>query len=334
MKKTILAMAVPALLAAGSASASINLYDANGVKVDASGAMEVQYYHGITEKITKKDGTSTTYAGSDIEGKWRLDDGDFAVNTEVAVSDDLSVLGHMAFAFEDGDTKNDELYVGFQGDNWGTITFGRQLLVSDDIGITKDFEMSINSFGVPVSDGDQVAKYVYDNGTFYGAASTLQNGNGVKEDQDGDYDKSVVDFRLGYRVNDFDVRGYYYDYDESNTEDTKGYQFEAEYAGIENVALAASFGQLTKEETGKADVDTDHFSLAAAYTMDKTTFSAGWDRQDTDGSDDAVNGYYANVAYALHSNAKVYAELGDSNGEVANGEDHELGYVAGVEVKF
>ncbi|MGZ7291003.1 hypothetical protein ACXWQP_09625, partial [Streptococcus pyogenes] len=77
-----------------------------------------------------------------------------------------------------------------------------------DIGITKDYELSIASFSAPVTEGDQVAKYVYDNGTFYAAASTLQGSNGVKNDVDDDYDKSVMDLRLGYRVADFDVRGY------------------------------------------------------------------------------------------------------------------------------
>ncbi|OOF20782.1 hypothetical protein BZJ17_11315 [Salinivibrio sp. IB574] len=318
MKKTILAMAVPALLAAGSASASINLYDADGVKVDASGAAEVQYMQEI---------------GSDQNAKWRLDDGDFAVNTEVAVSDDLAAIGHFAFKFEDGSTTNDELYVGFKGDNWGTITFGRQLLINDDMGITKDYELSVVSNGTLRTEGDQVAKYVYDNGSFYAGFSTLQNSDG----KEGTDEYKIYDGRLGYRVADLDMRVYYYyaddaavngdDFAYSSTGDVENYNLEVEYKGIENVGLAASYGVNTVD-TGSVKEEADFFSVAADYTHGKTTFAIGIDNQDNDSAED-VTGYYANVTYALHSNAKVYAEVGDTDADHA-----DWGYVAGMEVKF
>jgi Outer membrane protein (porin) len=330
MKKTILAMAVPALLAAGSASASINLYDAEGVKVDLSGAAEVQYFENI---------------GEEYKGQWRLDDGDIAVNTEVAISPDMSAVAGMSFEFDDGEgidgstngnVENKELFVGFKGDNFGQITFGRQYLISDDIGITKDYELSVVSFGTEETNhGDQVAKYVYDNGTFYAGTSAYMKSDGKDATSD---ELTVFDARLGYRIADFDVRGYYYKADDGNVKldnkDTKvdvtGYQFEVEYAGIENVGLAASYGNVQADEIGGANdvVDTDAFSLAADYTMGKTTFGAGWDRNDPEGGE-TVNGYYANVTYALHSNAKVYAEIGDTNAD-----NSDVGYVAGMEVKF
>ncbi|WP_077653243.1 porin [Salinivibrio kushneri] len=296
MKKTILAMAVPALLAAGSASASINLYDAEGVKVDASGAAEVQYFQGI---------------GENKDGEWRLDDGDFAVNTEVAVSDDLAAIGHFAFKFEDSTTENDELYVGFKGNSWGTLTFGRQLLINDDMGITKDYELSSASNGTLRTEGDQVAKYVYDNGTFYAGLSTLQNSDG--DEATDEY--KIYDGRLGYRVADVDMRVYYYYADDAGVNadgddfvyaskgDVENYNFEVEYAGIENVSLAASYGVNTVDD-GSSKKEADFFSVAADYTHGKTTYAIGIDNQDNDSEED-VTGYYANVTYALHSNAHV-----------------------------
>ncbi|WBA09448.1 porin [Salinivibrio kushneri] len=320
MKKTILAMAVPALLAAGSASASINLYDAEGVKVDASGAAEVQYFQAI---------------GENKDGEWRLDDGDFAVNTEVAVSEDLAAIGHFAFKFEDSTTKNDELYVGFKGSDWGTLTFGRQLLINDDMGITKDYELSSASNGTLRTEGDQVAKYVYDNGTFYAGLSTLQNSDG--EESTDEY--KIYDGRLGYRVADVDMRVYYYYADDAGVNgdgddfvyaskgDVENYNFEVEYAGIENVSLAAAYGVNTVD-TGSSDEEADFFSVAADYTHGKTTYAIGVDNKDVDSGDD-VTGYYANVTYALHNNAKVYAEVGDNDAD-----NNDWGYVAGMEVKF
>ena len=44
MKKTLLALTVPALLVAGSASAAVSLYDQDGTQVTMSGAAEVQYH--------------------------------------------------------------------------------------------------------------------------------------------------------------------------------------------------------------------------------------------------------------------------------------------------
>ncbi|OOF35472.1 porin [Salinivibrio costicola] len=338
MKKTILAMAVPALLAAGSASASINLYDAEGVKVDASGAAEVQYIQEI---------------GNNRDGAWKLDDGDFAINTEVAVSDKLSVIGAMAFEFEMNDAnsnydkkgiptgesrsnvENDELYVGFKGD-WGQFTAGRQYLL--DSGITKDYELSANSFGADYEQAAQVGKYVYDNGTFYGAATYTDKSDGIDDGSPeainagnlGD-DVRVYEARLGYRFADVDARVYYQKADNVNRnsdDDKDAYNFEIEYAGIENVGLAASIGR-TSSDIGGSDTDTDYTSIAADYTMGKTTFAVGYDNKDQEGNTSDVNGYYANVTYALHSNAHVYAEVGDSDGE-----NEDFGYVAGMEVKF
>jgi Outer membrane protein (porin) len=336
MKKTILAMAVPALLAAGSASASINLYDAEGVKVDASGAAEVQYIQDI---------------GNNQDAKWRLDDGDFAINTEIAVSDKLTAIAAMGFEFEmaggakdaatdeyRSNVENDELYVGFKGD-WGQFTAGRQYLLMDDSGITKDYELSVNSFGVDIEQATQVGKYVYDNGTVYGAATYTDFSDGFDDDSaeavadgygPGD-DLLIYEARLGYRFADVDARVYYQkadNVDRTNDKETDAYNFEIEYAGIENVGLAASVGRVS-EDDGSNDVDTDYMSIAADYTMGKTTFGIGYDNKDVEGNTSDVNGYYANVTYALHSNAHVYAEVGDSDGD-----DQDWGYVAGMEVKF
>ncbi|OOE70942.1 porin [Salinivibrio kushneri] len=331
MKKTILAMAVPALLAAGSASASINLYDAEGVKVDVSGAAEVQYIQEI---------------GNNQDGKWRLDDGDIQFDTEVAVSDSLSAIAAVDFEFENadadtdtnGNVENNLLYVGFKGD-WGQFTAGRQLLLMDDAGITKDYELAKNAFGADYTHAQQVGKYVYDNGTFYGAATFTDKSDGYDDDSaeaiangyGAGEDVRVYEARLGYRFADVDARVYYQKADNVSrvSDDEKdAYNFEIEYAGIENVGLAASIGR-TSADIGGNDVDTDYTSIAADYTMGKTTYGIGYDNKDEEGNTSDVNGYYANITYALHSNAKVYAEVGDSDGE-----NEDFGYVAGMEVKF
>jgi len=203
------------------------------------------------------------------------------------------------------------------------------------MGITKDYELASANNGTLRTEGDQVAKYVYDNGTFYAGFSTLQNSDG----KEGTDEYKIYDGRLGYRVADIDMRVYYFyvddaaanlgndDYAYNSKGDVENYNFEIEYKGIENVGLAASYGVNTND-TGSVKTETDFFSVAADYTMGKTTFAIGVDNQDNDSTEDKT-GYYANVTYALHSNAKVYAEVGDNDAD-----NNDWGYVAGMEVKF
>ncbi|MGF1871598.1 porin [Photobacterium indicum] len=321
MKKTLVALAV--LTAAGSANAGINLYDADGVKVDMSGAAEVQYFQG--------------YA-ADSKSKIRLDDGDLAVNTTIAVSDQMNAVAGIAFKFEDQEVTSDELWVGVGGD-FGTLTFGRQYLIADDSGIGKDYELGGDGIDFVQADGDQVIKYVFDNGQFYAGVSALLQEDG----KDNGDETTVYDGRLGARFGNFDARVYLYSGDDVSSDkfdifkdaDKKaqainidGYNLEAEYV-MDAFAFSASFGQvdyeLASDNTKKVDADTA--ALAGSYTMDKTTFALGYTYWAPENDD--VNVFYANVTQQLHSNVKVYGEIGTSDEK-----DSEFGYVAGMEVTF
>ncbi|EAS43803.1 porin [Photobacterium profundum] len=319
MKKTLVALAV--LTAAGSANAGINLYDADGVKVDMSGAAEVQYFQG--------------YA-ADSDAKIRLDDGDLAINTTIAVSDKMNAVAGIAFEMESGDVTNDELWVGLGGD-FGTLTIGRQYLLVDDSGIGKDYELGGDGIDFVQANGDQVIKYVFDNGQFYGGAGALLTETNPAGNAD---EATVYEGRLGARFGNFDARVYLYSGDDVSTDkfdvfggsavnvNIDGYNLEAEYV-MDAFAFSASFGQVDYELASDTSqkVDADTAALAGSYTMDKTTFALGytyWAPEDED-----VNVFYANVTQQLHSNVKVYGEIGTSDEK-----DSEFGYVAGMEVTF
>ncbi|SMY33004.1 Porin-like protein H precursor [Photobacterium malacitanum] len=333
MKKTLLALAV--LTAAGSANAGINLYDANGVKVDLSGAVEVQLYDGY-----EKNADSTI----------RLDDGDLSLNASIAISDNLNVVSGTAFKYESKEVKNDELWAGFSGD-FGTLTFGRQLLVSDDSGIGKDYEMGLEQISFVQTEGDRVAKYVYDNGTFYTA---------ISHDMDTDHSTTITDGRVGFRTGGLDVRVYGYDgkriglqglIDTGETvdgkpiiipgkagDDIRGYNLEAEYA-MGAVNLAASFGQMKYKEsdTKKVQKDLDLYEVNGSYTLEKTTFALGYVHANGHHAGKGKvqhDNVYANVTQQLHSNVKAYAEVGYSDNDKVFADVEEFGYVAGLEVKF
>ncbi|HIF9258145.1 TPA: porin [Photobacterium damselae] len=337
MKKTLLALAV--MTAAGSANAAINVYDNNGVKVDLSGAAEVQYY---------KD-----YNPSD-DAKIRLDDGDLAVNTTIAINENLNVISGMAFKYEETDVKNDELWVGFSSNQFGALTFGRQLLVSDDSGIGKDYELGSEGIDFVQTDGNEAIKYVYDNGMFYfGASGVLTESGKIANDKnngglDFNYDTSIVDGRVGFRTNGLDARVYLYKGEHVATNlfdklvDVKGYNVEAEYQ-LGQIGLAASFGQLdyTNPRNRAQEINADVYQIAADYTIDKTTFAIGYNyfeqTKNTLKSKGDAYAVYANVTQKLHDNVKVYAEVGHTDAKFdVNGKakDADFGYVAGMEVTF
>ncbi|MCQ1056607.1 porin [Photobacterium sp. ZSDE20] len=325
MKKTLLALAV---LAAGSAQAGINLYDANGVLVDLTGAAEVQFMQGYAQ---------------DSNAELRLDDGDLQLNTTIALSNQLNAVAGIGFSFDDNaDSKvsNDKLFVGLGGD-FGTLTFGRQLLIADDSGIGKDYELGGDGLDFVQAEGNRAIKYVFDNGQFYAGISGI-----VGEDNDSDTtDTDIIDGRLGARFGDFDARVYLYSgsdvkgsftsfFGDGSVLDIDGYNLEAEYY-MGAIALSASFGQVEYEDnTGKVEADTA--ALAGSYTMDKTTFALGYtylnaDFKSTAGGKDSedANTFYANVTEQLHSNVKAYAEIGYTDVD-----DAEFGYVVGMEVIF
>ncbi|WP_027252669.1 porin [Photobacterium halotolerans] len=314
MKKTLIALSV---LAAGSANASVNLLDQDGVIVDLSGSAEVQLFQDIVAK------------GSDEDPTIRLDDGDITLNTTIPVNNSLNVVAGLSLDLSNTDANgsssdffNDELYAGFQGKDFGTLTFGRQFLISDDAGIGKDYELGITELGFDTTQGSEVVKYVYDNGQFYAGASHDINAN----DNGG-----ITDARLGARFAGLDVRGYYYTSDDVNVlgEEITGYNLEAEYV-IEAISLAASYGNVEQELSGVTIVDADVLSLAGSYTMGKNTFALGYNRLDIDGGE-TVDNVYGNVTHQLHSNVKLYAELGWADGDNT---EFDLGYVAGMEVLF
>ncbi|MDX1303208.1 porin [Photobacterium sp.] len=322
MKKTLLALAVPALLAAGSASAGVTLYDQDGVFVDLSAAAEVQYFQAI-----QKD-TSNDDAG------FHLDDGDLALNTTIALTGDLNAVAGIGFAFEKSDVTNDDLWVGLSGD-FGTFTFGRQLLISDDAGVGKDYELGFEQISFGDTEGSETVKYVFDNGQFYFGLSHDLDAEGAKGATDFlNTNGTITDGRLGARFGDLDVRAYFYTSETASTAATKQENEAFNLEGAYNMgafSFAASYGEVEVKKGGSVDEDTSLIELNGSYTMDRTTFALGYNRADQDKANNTIDNVYANVTQQLHSNVKVYAEVGYADADNA---DYDFGYLAGMEVKF
>jgi predicted porin len=111
MKATLIALSIPTLLAAGSASAA-NLYDKDGTKLDLYGRATGLYY-----------GSSNNEARGD-ESYIRL-----GLKGERDLGNNLTGLGQFEYNLPTSGSNNDELRLGFAGirhATFGTLTYGRQ----------------------------------------------------------------------------------------------------------------------------------------------------------------------------------------------------------------
>lgn len=307
MKKTILATMLTSLFAVSAHSATV--YDADGMTLDVYGDVEVQA------------GKSTA---DDAPKMIRLDDADFGLQVGYKVGEDLTAIGVVSITGEDEDdgvaqVNLDDAYVGLSSAQWGTLTMGKQVTISDDIGIGNDFELGIESgYGGGFYDGRQVVKYTVDHGNYYGGISYLLNTG------EGSDNVESIDGKLGVRLDALDLTAYLGKTTVGNLDSTNVI-LEARYA-LEDLSLEATVGT----SNGYTDaLDATNFGLAAVYSMDKTFVSGGWSITDVDGLDDKYNAYFANVGYNFNSNVTTYVEVGGNDAD-----NSEVGYYAGMAVSF
>ncbi|WP_415720925.1 porin [Photobacterium ganghwense] len=214
------------------------------------------------------------------------------------------------------------------------------LYISDDMGIGKDYELGFDQVDFVKTEGNEAIKYVFDNGQFYFGLTHDLDADGSSPATDYlNSDGTVTDVRIGARFANFDVRGYYYTAEDLGDTDVDAFNIEAEYV-MGAFAFAASYGNAEYEQnTNRANKsDVDVYEINGSYTMGKNTFALGYNHADTDIDGvghyitrDGVDNVYANITHQLHSNVKVYGELGWAD---ADNVDLDLGYLVGMEVKF
>ncbi len=344
MKKTILAMAVPALLAAGTANASVNLHNADGVVVDMSGAAEIQY-------IKEYNNTQDPYL--------RVDDGDLLFTASMEVTNTLSAVAGIGFKFEanlnnSGSTESDEMYVGLRSTDFGVLTFGRQIMLADDVGNAKDYELGSEQVNFVTDSANQVVKWVYDNGMFYAGANYALDTDPTKSTSTASNEgQKVAGARLGVRGAGLDARVYLYDAQNAasnafaptgvNLQDVTGFNLELDYV-FGQFDFSTSYGQVEYKDVQASTVENkntvDFWQLSGGFKADeKTYFALGFDALDSSASGNYLkyksNSLYANVSYKLHKNAMVYAEVGQADIKINNvDQDPDVGYLLGMEVTF
>lgn len=143
MKKTIVALAVAAFAATSANAATV--YNQDGTKVDVNGSVRLLLQKETDKRIDLKD------KGSRVSFKASHD-----------LGEGLSALAYTELRFSDAkfgdkiDVKR--LYAGFGYEGVGTLTFGKQLTIGDDIGVS-DYTYNLGGVNQLVGSGDKVIHF-------------------------------------------------------------------------------------------------------------------------------------------------------------------------------
>ncbi|MFM4970184.1 porin [Aeromonas veronii] len=328
MKKTILAIAIPALFASAANAAVI--YDKDGTTFDVYGRVQANYYG-------EHDDTDGELVGSSRLG-W---------SGKVALNNTWSGIAKTEWqvAAENSDKGSDgksskfdarHIYAGFDGTQYGKIIFGQTDTAFYDVLEPTDI---FNEWGDAGNfyDGRQEGQVIYSNtfGGFKGKVSYQTNDDvavkitdvGQKIKEDAIWGKDVkrkkayavaagydFDFGLGFNA------GYAYSDLQNKVNGQTGKKDEwavgAHYA-INGFYFAGVYteGEVKNKSLGLKD-DGRGYELAASYNVDAWTFLAGYNFKEgkanaqTAGSTykDLVDETLLGVQYAFTPKLKAYTE--------------------------
>ncbi|WP_287146548.1 porin [Aeromonas sp.] len=334
MKKTILAIAIPALFASAANAAVI--YDKDGTTFDIYGRVQANYY-GEHNKADANDASGYKDVDGELIGSSRL-----GWSGKVALNNTWSGIAKTEWqvSAENSDNKFDSrhIYVGFDGTQYGKIIFGQTDTAFYDVLEPTDIFNEWGNVG-NFYDGRQEGQIIYSNaiGGFKGKLSYQTNddkavkvtdmGQGIKEvaiygpDVKRNYGYAAAagyDFDFGLGLN----AGYAYSDLEStsnnHTGDKEEWALGAHYA-INGFYFAGAFtrGDLSYDSSTGGDKDKGRgYELAASYNVDAWTLLAGYNFKEVKVNSSAAGAEYKDqvdefllgVQYNFTSKLKAYTE--------------------------
>lgn len=332
MKKTILAIAIPALFASAANAAVI--YDKDGTTFDVYGRVQANYY-GESDNPNPISGADKNSA-AELIGSSRL-----GWSGKVALNNTWSGIAktewQVAAENSDGSKFNSRhIYAGFDGTQYGKIIFGQTDTAFYDVMEATDIFNEWGSYG-NFYDGRQEGQIIYSNtfGGFKGKVSYQTNDDeavkvtdvrqSIKKDPIFGPDvkrKDAYAVAAGY---DFDFglgfnAGYAYSDLANKANGQTGKKDEwavgAHYA-INGFYFAGVYteGEVKNKTLGAKD-EGRGYELAASYNVDAWTFLAGYnfkegkDNAQAAGSSykDLVDETLLGVQYAFTPKLKAYTE--------------------------
>ncbi|MFM1711942.1 porin [Aeromonas salmonicida] len=346
MKKTILAIAIPALFASAANAAVI--YDKDGTTFDVYGRVQANYYGDHNESVAatkgkwvpnEATGVNEWQAGSpagykDVDGEL-VGSSRLGWSGKVALNNTWSGIAKTEWQVSaensDGSKFNTRhMYVGFDGTQYGKIIFGQTDTAFYDVLEPTDIFNEWGDVG-NFYDGRQEGQVIYSNtyGGFKGKLSYQTNddkavkvadvGGSVKETVFTDVKRNYgyaaaagYDFDFGLGLN----AGYAYSDLESTTNTQTGDKSEwalgAHYA-INGFYFAGMYTQGEVENDNTAYKGKGRgYELAATYNVDAWTFLAGYNfteaKENNTSYQDQVDETLLGVQYNFTSKLKAYTE--------------------------
>ncbi|CAM3949134.1 porin [Aeromonas bestiarum] len=330
MKKTILAIAIPALFASAANAAVI--YDKDGTTFDVYGRVQANYY-GDTNEADSTAASGYKDVDGELKGSSRL-----GWSGKIALNNTWSGIAKTEWqvSAENSANKFDSrhIYVGFDGTQYGKVIFGQTDTAFYDVLEPTDIFNEWGSEG-NFYDGRQEGQVIYSNaiGGFKGKVSYQTNDDqavkvadvagGIKTTVFPDVKRKYAyaaavgydfDFGLGFNG------GYAYSDLEGKTTDATGKKSEwalgAHYAinGF-NFAGVYTQAEVKNDTTGYKD-EGRGYELAATYNVDAWTFLAGYnfkegkENANLSGSsyEDLMDATLLGVQYSFTSKLKAYTE--------------------------
>lgn len=349
MKKTILALAIPALFASAANAAVV--YDKEGTQVDVYGRAEFN----VTD-----DGADAAFAnGSKQDSVDGIGSARLGVNGKVAINSKVAGIakGEWQVASENSDDskfKARHVYAGFDFTDYGTLVFGQtdtafyQAVAATDI---------FNTYGYEAFDGIEVGRqegqviYTGKFGGFYvGSSYQFQKADYGYSFGGKDQAGTAVEFKdvgldhsyaltLGYNF-DFGLGVYAGVHQEDlvsdNIDNKTNYALSAGYT-LDSLYLGAAYvySKLNDIQVGayKGDAELEGFDLVASYGIDAWTLYTGYAYQELTGdnlvSTDTADAFKIGAQYKFTSNFKSWAEY-----KVNNLDGADDAWTAGLQYNF
>jgi len=314
MKKLLLAVAV-STVAAGSVNAA-TVYEKDGFTYKLNGDFQIQFRQAT---------------GFDERAEVEYDDMELKNYVAYDLGNDLTAFGRLDVGYKKAaegsqDASNlEEAYVGLK---YGvtSFSFGKQDFAGDEFGIEEAYEVETideDRFDGVETAGDDTIRVDIELENVYIAASHEMDA----ADQDGEY----YDLFVATELAGLELAAAYQQSRAAGA---------AESADTWGVSASYDFGFMNLaadySSTDEDDFETTQYNLAAVFAVAATTDVAlGMGNKEEDDADD-ITEWYANVTYKFPAakNVSVFAEIAQSDLEDASGDDADMGFLAGMRVKF
>lgn len=326
MKKTLVALAVTAFAASASA---VTVYEAEGSKIDFYGSARVI----VENQTTKEDGVKK--AGDDNgDTKLRNHGTRFGVKVNQALSDNgFYALGEVQVRFKKnqnsgfGDAYAHKAYVGLGQKEFGQVTFGKQSVIADDVGLANDNEYGLLGDYVPTSSTSAI-RYDYNGiegltlSANYNFSQTEEN-NGKKlvtidpvtGEKEGHNIKNGYGFGAVYEVNNWIFQGAFgrTHFKSDSADKIRANAFDAAIGyNLSDVALVGVDGGYEVKKTGL--VKNRQYYVGPMVKVDLTDKSSVYanyrygSAKDNSNKKTKSHGFLAGTDYKFHKNVVAFVE--------------------------